>query len=62
MIGGGEALGQVTASYVYSRYSFSAECDVFNVAVLVSFGAVLFLECCSGISKKFKGKSTDSSQ
>lgn len=44
MIGGGEALGQVMASYFYSRYDFAAECDMFNSVVFGSLLVVLWLE------------------
>ena len=44
MIGGGEALGQVMASYFYSKYNFTAECDMFNILVFGSLIAVLYLE------------------
>ena len=46
MIGGGEALGQVTASWFYSRYDFGAECDAFNFVTITSFFLVVIMEYC----------------
>lgn len=44
MIGGGEALGQVAGSYLYSRYDFRAQCDIFILTVILSMLWVLWLE------------------
>ena len=44
MIGGGEAFGQIMASWFYAQYNFGVECDAYNITNLLSFLAVLWLD------------------